>query len=202
MKRSLSGLMLVMLATLLGACGFQLRGVGSHDFALKELDLSARNAYGQTVKDVRSLLESSGVRVHDGAPYEVVLTREAEQQRTASYTSSARSAEYELTTSLDYQVRGEGNLPLLDDSLEVRRTYVHDSNNLIGSDQEAEQLRAEMRRELVQQLLMRLQMLTPARLGELQEQALARAEAEAQATEAARKAAPATPLVPFLPQTR
>ncbi len=196
MKRSLTGLLLVMLTTTLVACGFQLRGVGSNDFALKELDLSARNAYGQTVKDVRRQLEGSGVRVHDGAPYELVLTGEGEQQRTASYTSSARSAEYQLTTSLDYEIRS-GNLSLLDDKLEVQRVYVHDSNNLIGSDQESQQLRTEMRRELVQQLLMRLQQLTPARLGELQEKAQARAEAAAKASSAARQTAPA-PALPLL----
>ncbi|MCY1438035.1 LPS-assembly lipoprotein LptE [compost metagenome] len=193
MKRSLSGLLLVMLATLLGACGFQLRGTGSNDFALTELDLAARNAYGETVKDVRRMLENSGVRVHGGAPYRLVLVNENERQRTASYTSSARSAEYALSSSLDYEIRS-GELRLLGDRLEVQKVYVHDSNNLIGSDQEAQQLRAEIRRELVQQLGMRLQQLSPTRLATLQETAQAKADAEARAAEeAARQPAPAAP---------
>lgn len=195
MKRSLSGLLLVMLTTLLGACGFQLRGAGSHDFALQELDLRARNAYGDTVKEVRRSLEGSGVRVHDGAPYTLVLTGENESQRTASYTSSARSAEYQLTLELDYQIRS-GNLTLLDDSVEVQRIYLHDSNNLIGSDQEARQLRGEMRREQVQRLLLRLQQLDPAQLAELQDQAEARAAAEAKAAREAERSAPLLPLQP------
>lgn len=194
MKRSLTGLLLVTLTTLLAACGFQLRGTGSNDFALQELDLSARNAYGETAKDVRRALESSGVRVHSGAPYTLVLVRERENQRTASYTSAARSAEYELSSKLDYEIRS-GNLALLSDSVEVQKVYAHDSNNLIGSDQEAQQLRAEMRREQVQQLLLRLQLQTPARLAELREQAQARAEAEAKAAEEARQAAPTLPLL-------
>lgn len=184
MKPSLSGLLLVMLTTLLAACGFQLRGTGVDDFALRELDLRARNAYGETVKDVRQALTGSGVRVHAGAPYTLVLTRESEQQRTASYTSSARSAEYQLTSTLDYEIRS-GNLSLLSDRVEVQKVYVYDANNLIASDQEGQQLRRELRREQVQQLLMRLQMLDPVRLEQLREQAQARAEAEARAAEAA-----------------
>ena len=193
MKRSLSGLLLVMLTTLLGACGFQLRGTGADDFALQELGLSARDAYGETVKDVRRMLESSGVRVHAGAPYQLVLVREQQSQRTASYTSSARSAENELNASLDYEVRS-GELQLLADRLEVQKVYVHDANNLVGSDQEAKQLRGEMRRELVQQLALRLQQLSPARLAKLEESARAKAEAEARAAaEAERQSAPAAP---------
>lgn len=192
MKRSLTGLLLVMMATLLGACGFQLRGTGSNDFALKELDLKARNAYGDTVKEVRRSLESSGVHVHGGAPYQLVLVSEAQKQRTASYTSAARSAEFELTASLAYEIRGD-KLLLLDDEVETRKSYVHDANNLAGTDQEADRVRAEMRRELVQQLVLRLQQLTPEQLAKLQETAHAKAEAEARAAATARQAAPATP---------
>ncbi|SDT29803.1 LPS-assembly lipoprotein LptE [Pseudomonas oryzae] len=192
MKSSLTGLLLVLLTTLLAACGFQLRGTGSDAFALRELDLKARNAYGDTVKDVRRALENSGVRVHGGAPYQLVLVGEGQKQRTASYTSAARSAEYEMTANLAYEIRGN-QLTLLRDQVATQKVYVHDSNNLAGTDQEAERVRTEMRRELVQQLLLRLQQLSPAQLAELQETAQAKAEAEAKAAAAARQAAPATP---------
>ncbi|VXB29473.1 LPS-assembly lipoprotein LptE [Pseudomonas sp. 8AS] len=185
MKRNL---MVIGLAVLLSACGFQLRGTGTADFALKEVDLQARNAYGDTVKQVRQTLENSGVKVHTGAPYTLSLANEKESQRTASYTSNARSAEYELTTTLDYEIRGEKNLLLLNDQLEVQTTYVHDENNLIGSDQESGQLRQEMRRELVQQMVLRLQLITPAQLEQLQQEAEAKAQAEAEAAAAARRA--------------
>lgn len=185
MKRNM---LVIGLAVLLSACGFQLRGTGSAEFALKEIDLQARNAYGDTVKQLRELLQNSGVKVHNGAPYRLFLANEQETQRTASVTSSARSAEYELTTKLDYEIRGEKNLLLLQDNLEVQTVYVHDENNLIGSGQESAQLRQEMRRELIQQLSLRLQLLTPAQLEQLQQEAEARAAAEAEAAAAARRA--------------
>ncbi|WP_443191008.1 LPS-assembly lipoprotein LptE [Pseudomonas indica] len=185
MKRNL---ILIGLAALLSACGFQLRGTGDIQFALRELDVSARNAYGETVKQLRQQLESNDVKIYPGAAYKLVLIRETEGKRTASYTGSARTAEYELTDKLDFEIRGAKNMLLLADNAEVQSIYVHDENNLIGSDQEEAQLRNEMRRDLVQQLVMKLQRITPDQLDQLQQSAEARARAEAEALEAARRA--------------
>ncbi|AOE83406.1 LPS assembly lipoprotein LptE [Pseudomonas sp. TCU-HL1] len=185
MKRNL---LVLGLTALLSACGFHLRGTGDADFALTELDVTARNQYGQTVKAMRDALEDNGVNVHAGAPYTLVLAREDETQRTASYTGGNRSAEYELNQTLQYEIRGANDLLLMDDKLTVQKYYVHDSNNLIGSDQEAAQLRQEMRQEMIQQMVMRLQLITPAQLDQLQQTAEAKAKAEAEALEAARQA--------------
>ncbi len=177
-------LLVVGLAFLLSACGFHLRGTGETRFALQELNLQARNSYGDTAQQLEDLLEHNGVRVHQGARYTLDLVREQTRQRTASYTTAARSAEYELTSSLDYQLRGPEKTVLFDDHIEVQRVYVHDSSNLISSDQEAAQLRQEMRRELLQQLVMRVSRITPAELDQRQQTAEAKRRAEAEAIEA------------------
>lgn len=185
MKRNL---LVIGLAGLLSACGFQLRGTGDVQFALKELDVSARNAYGQTVQELRELLENNQVKVYQGAPYKLILVNESENRRTASFSGGARSAEYELTLKLDYEIRGTRNLLLSSNQVEVQNYYLQDDNNLTGSDQEALQLRNELRRELIQQLSLRLQQITPAQLEQLEQTAEARAKAEAEALEAARNA--------------
>ncbi len=186
-------LMVIGLAVLLSACGFQLRGTGDVQFALKELDVSARNAYGETVNQVREVLQDNGVRVYPGAPYRLVLSDEQENQRSASFTSAARTAEYELTKTLTYEIRGSKDLLLMSNKLEVQSYYTQDGNNLIGGDQEAAQLRQEMNRELIQQLVQRLQQVSPDQLDQLQQAAEAKAKAEAEALEAARQQQAAQP---------
>ncbi len=186
-------LLVMGLAVMLSACGFHLRGTGTSELAIKELDLSARNAYGDTVNELRDLLRSSGVNVHSGAPYKLVLTNEAETQRAASYAGSGRSVEYELTTALSYDIQGRNATPLISDKLEVQKIYLYDGNNVTGSGQEAGQIRSEMRRDLVQKMVLRLQLLTPAQLDELQAKADERAKAEAAALEAAQRAQDAQP---------
>ena len=186
-------LLVIGLATLLSACGFQLRGTGDVQFALKELDLSARNAYGETVNEVRDVLQNNGVKVYPGAQYRLVLSNERENRRAASFTSSARTAEYELTKTLEYEIRGSKDLLLISDKIEAQSFYTQDSNNLIGGDQEAAQIRQEMNREMIQQLIQRLQQISPAQLDQLQQTAEAKAQAEADALEAARQQQAAQP---------
>ena len=186
-------LLVMGLAVLLSACGFQLRGTGTTELAIKELDLSARNAYGETVTQLRQVLQSSGVKVYAGAPYKLTLTDEQESQRTLSYAGSGRSAEYELTNVLSYEIQGHDNLSLLSDKLQVQKVFLHDGNNLTGSDQEADEVRKEMRRELVQRMMLRLQQLSPAQLDQLQQTADAKAKAEADALKAAQEVEAQTP---------
>ncbi|MBC3347450.1 MULTISPECIES: LPS assembly lipoprotein LptE [Pseudomonas] len=186
-------LLVMGLAVLLSACGFQLRGTGTTELAITELDLSARDAYGETVKMLRDTLENSGVKIYNGAPYKLVLTSEQQSQRSLSYAGAGRSAEYELNNVLSYEIRGQNNLVLLDDKLQVQKVYLHDGNNITGSDQESSEARDEMRRDLVQRMMLRLQQLSPAQLDQLQQTADARAKAEAEALEAARKAEAETP---------
>ncbi|BBH48235.1 LPS assembly lipoprotein LptE [Pseudomonas sp. KU43P] len=186
-------LLVMGLAVLLSACGFQLRGTGTSELSVKEMDLSARDAYGPTVTQLREVLERSGVNIHTGAPYRLVLTNEKQSQRSASYSSGNQTAEYELTTELDYSIQGLNNLELMSDKLEVRKTYLRDGSNITGSEQEADTARDEMRRDLVNAMVVRLQMLTPSQLDQLQREADERAKAEADALEAARRQQAETP---------
>lgn len=186
-------LLVMGLALLLSACGFQLRGTGDSELTIKELSVSARNAYGDTVKQLTQVLERSGVNVFPGAPYKLILTDEQQSQRASASRGSGGAAEYELKTVLKYEIRGDKNLLLLSGQVEIQKYYLHDTNNLTGGDQEAVQLRKEMGRDLVQQMVMRLQLLTPEQLEQLQQTADARAKAEADALEAARELEESTP---------
>jgi LPS-assembly lipoprotein len=94
---------------------------------------------------------------------------------------------------LKYEIHGSKDVLLLDDNVQSTKTFVHDGNNLIGSDQEAEQIRKEMRNDLVQKMVARLQQLTPERLDELQARADAAARAQADAEAAAQRVRDETP---------
>lgn len=180
-------LLVMGFAVLLSACGFQLRGTGTTELAIKELDVSARNAYGETVTQLRTVLESSGVKVYTGAPYKLVLVNEQESQRALSYASAGRASDNEVSTVLNFEIQGRDHLPLVSDKIQVQKVVSHDGNNLVGSDSEVTQVRKEMRRELVQRMVLRLQLITPAQLDALQQTADAKAKADADALKAAQE---------------
>ncbi|MCM8560872.1 LPS assembly lipoprotein LptE [Pseudomonas shahriarae] len=178
-------LLVMGLAVLLSACGFQLRGTGTTELAIKELDVSARNSYGETVTQLRQTLENSGVKVYNGAAYKLVLIDEKETQRNLSYASAGRSSDIEMSNVLFFQIQGRDQLPLISDKLQVQKVVTHDGNNLVGSDTEVNQVLSEMRRDLVQRMVLRLQMISPAQLDALQQTADAKAKADAEALKAA-----------------
>lgn len=176
MNSRLSAALLLASAALLSACGFHLRGNADYTFATQTLDVKARDAYGETARALRNQLENNGVHLQADAPYRLVLTNESENQRVLSHNGAARSAEYELTSHLDFELRDRANLVLLSDQLQAWKTYVYDDSNLVSSNEEAQRLRGEIRQELLQQLLQRLQQLTPAQLAKRQADAEARTE--------------------------
>ena len=185
LKRSITVLGLAFLMT---ACGFHLRGTGTTQMALNELNFTARDELSPLGKMVKESLVNNKVQVSSSAPFTLYVGPEETTQRTASFTAGTRSAEYTLTTAVSYELRS-GKLPtLLQDRIEVQRTYAHNQNNVTGSGQEESLLREEMRRDLVMQLMMRLQAVTPTQLEALKEQAQRKAQAEADAREAAIRA--------------
>ena len=186
-------LLVMGLAVLLSACGFQLRGTGTNELSLKELDVSARNAYGETVTQLRQSLENSGVHVYSGATYKLNLVDERETQRNISYASAGRASDIELATTVSFEVQGRDNLPLMGDKIQVQKVVSHDGNNLVGSDSEIIQVRKEMRRELVQRMVLRLSMITPEQLETLQQRADDKAKADADALKAAKEYEDNTP---------
>ena len=180
-------LLVMGLAVLLSACGFQLRGTGTTDLTIKELDVSARDAYSQTVTQLRQVLENSGVHVYTGATYKLFLASEKETQRNLSYASAGRASDIELSTQLNFEIQGRDHLPLMADNIQVQKIVSHDGNNLVGSDSEIIQVRKEMRRELVQRMVLRLSMITPEQLETLQQRADDKAKADADALKAAQE---------------
>ena len=186
-------LLVMGLAVLLSACGFQLRGTGTNEMAIKELDVSARDAYSETVTQLRQVLENSGVHVYTGATYKLFLANEKQTQRNLSYASAGRASDIELSTVLTFEIQGRDHLPLMDDNIQIQKVVSHDGNNLVGSDSEMLQVRKEMRRELVQRLVLRLSMLTPEQLDTLQQRADDKAKADADAAKAAKEYEDNTP---------
>lgn len=174
-------LLTLLLALALSACGFQLRGTGSFDFALKELRFNADDRMAPLAKELEERLKAQGVTLSNSAQYSLQLGREEHSRRTVSFTAGTRSAEHMLTSTVAYEIRS-GQLPaLIRGQAEVQRVHTFNQNHVSASSEEARLLREEMRSELVQQLMLRLQAIQPAQLDELRSKAEARAAAEEEA---------------------
>ncbi len=151
--------LIIVLAGLLSACGFQLRGGNVLPADLSNLYVQAP---ADLADDVRVYLSGTDTQVLDrpkGADVILTLSNARYDRRVISVDpSTGKEREFELTYSLDYRASKTAGKTLLNTQrLTIRRDYVFDRDAIIGKSREAGVLRTEMRRDAVRQILLRLQ---------------------------------------------
>lgn len=157
-------LLIAVLALLIAGCGFHLRGAA--------VDASVTSAYVRADRSVAitneltRVLRQSGVEVLDSAEQASVVIDLLEQQqndRTVSYTDRATTAEIQLEQAVRFQIDGPEEKSLVAERwARATRTYLVDTRNLVGSNQQQRLLRAEIGTDLVQQIMRSLSTATRA----------------------------------------
>ena len=160
-------LFIVPILILLTSCGFHLRG--SVQLPPELDDMAVRDAGGTTdlLPELKSRLKNEGINLN--ATAELVLQLRAEQygKRVLSVDSSGRAQEYGLSYSVRFSLKKrdvagkESVVWLNEQTITLTRDLRFDSGAVLGTENEQSQLRKEMRRDAVLQILQRLQKAKP-----------------------------------------
>ena len=148
----------VLLATLLAGCGFQLRGGEVLPPDLGALHVSAPRAL---LREAEVFLQGSETRLMpapDGADVVLTMANERYDRRVLSVDPrTGKEREFELAYTVDVNaVTRDGRTLIAPQSVRLRRDFVFERDALLGASREEEVLREEMRRDAVQQILYRL----------------------------------------------
>lgn len=167
MKRLLLSLTLIFAALNLSACGFALRGNENFATGLTSLHLSLEQPNSEFSRLLRDSLESAGVTINlidsigtaeaESGIAILQLTNEDVISRPVTVNARARAAQYELRMSITLALGQNASYLIEPESLVVQRIYFEDIENISGNREEVEIISAEMRRELVVQLMRRLE---------------------------------------------
>ncbi|MFT6092783.1 MAG: LPS-assembly lipoprotein [Pseudohongiellaceae bacterium] len=151
----------------LSGCGFTLRGNDSFTAQLTNLQLSLEQPNSEFSRLLRSNLDAAGVTINliesiGTAESEsdialLLITDEQVVSRPVTVNARARAAQYELRMSITIALGQSARYLIEPESLVVQRIYFEDIENISGNREEVEIISAEMRRELVNQLMRRLQ---------------------------------------------
>lgn len=160
-------LALIVVIAGLSACGFSLRG-GDALSGYDSLQLALAEPNGEFARLLLRSLDSSGVStdivaVDSASPDSPLLGVGAERvaSRPVTVNPRARAAQYEIRLSVDILLRQGDNELIPLETLSQERTYFEDIENIAGNQEEVQIITAEMRRELANQLLRRLQAARP-----------------------------------------
>lgn len=152
--------LVILVSTLLTACGFQLRGSVELPPVLRSTLLQAKDPWEGVAAALRVELESSGARITtqtDEATAILRLDNERSQRRVLSVGRGGKASEYELFEEVTFSLRdNKGRVLLEPQSLRLTRDLVFDENQLLGKVSEIDELRNQMRRSLARQIITRI----------------------------------------------
>jgi LPS-assembly lipoprotein len=164
MPRRLASYSLILgIACLLAACGFQLRGVGAGGAALpdswKKMYMVTGNPNGEFSQAVRTVFTTNDIQwtARADANYSLILGPEKFTQTNLSLNQEARVSQLELNMQATFSVLDASGKEIMPDTTaSVTRQMENDPRNVMGKGEEIRILKAEMRTELAQQIIRRV----------------------------------------------
>lgn len=155
-------LILSCISVILSSCGFSLRGsdVLSSKFQVIQLDMEQPNS--EFSRLLRRSLEVADVTIEarpltDSDAPVLLVSNERIVSRPITVNPRARAAQYEMRLSINIALGSSDKTLISPQTLIVERIYFEDIANIAGTQEEVEIITAEMRRELVNQLMRRLE---------------------------------------------
>ena len=144
---------------LVTACSWHLRGSVATSKDLGNLYVSAVDSKGALISELRQQLKANGVALTDdaaSADYSLKITDENKDKRTAGVGGDALSSAYEITSKANYEItRKKNSHPIKAVAISVR-SFNYNTASINSATQEESMLDQEMRRDLAQQMLRRL----------------------------------------------
>ena len=156
----LNRLIILLVSMSLGACGFHLRGANDIDLGLSEIYIVVSDNYGDLHRMLNGAFTQAGVTVvasPSDLAYNLSVSGERHTRRAVATTQTISVSEYELRLEVGIELTnlsGEEIFPM--STLGTERIYTFDRASLVGSIAEEKLLLAEMRADLVNQIMRRV----------------------------------------------
>ncbi|PIV36353.1 MAG: hypothetical protein COS34_01560 [Lysobacterales bacterium CG02_land_8_20_14_3_00_62_12] len=149
------------LLVLLAGCGFKPREAVELNPILNPLRIESVDAFSTLPQEIGRALLRSGIRLVDAdeTPASVLRVLADTQATTPlTFSGAARVQEYLVVHRVTFEVLDQHGKPILGSTVvERKRDYRFDESQALGAAAEDELARKELRREMVQALLLRLQ---------------------------------------------
>ena len=153
-------LLLTILAVSLGGCGFQLRDSAGLPPQMAQTELIIDDAYSPLGREVRFLLERSGVQFVVGGAATAVLEIPDNQVVTEVLTiaDNARVREYRITHTVRFRLTDAQGAELIGwQTLRQAREISFDEQKILATSREEEYLKKELAETLARLLVARLE---------------------------------------------
>jgi LPS-assembly lipoprotein len=166
--RKIRQIALLALAMTLVSCGFSLRSNEVISSSYSSLTLNLQQPNSEFAQQLRRALGNSNVALIDfndlASANEIpVLSVSSESINIQPITVNplARAAQYEIRLSVAVSLILDGETLMGPEDLTIQRVYLENTDNISGNLEEADVIQTEMRRDLVNQVLRRMESVEP-----------------------------------------
>lgn len=155
----------ILITCLLVGCGFHLRGMVDMPKWLDNVAIVVQQGHRDLAPLIKEQLQSYKIYVNPdttSAQYWLIIEHDDIQQNITSVSSSTTPRQYQLIYNLRFQLtRTNGKVLFPSSQVAVTRQITINSDRILGSTEEEELLKSEMRRDAVMQVINRLSRITP-----------------------------------------
>jgi len=166
MKRTKFYFLILLSIIFVTSCGYSMRGneLISTNFEVLLVNFSQPNS--ELSRILRRNLVAAAVTIeiensisveNQDNPPQLIIGNEKVNTRPITINPRARAAQYEIRLSVEIELRDEERVRIEPEIIFVERTYFEDIENIAGNREEVQIITAEMRQNLVTQLMRRLE---------------------------------------------
>lgn len=152
--------MILLAATLLGACGFHLRGQGASALPFQSLYVQSANDHTPFVAELKRAVQAAGVQLAgspDSAQLTLNIVSETTGKQILSLSGAGRVLEYQLRYAVSFRAYDAQQQEwLAPDEIVLQRNLSFDDERVLSKEQEELLLYQNMHSDVVQQVLRRL----------------------------------------------
>ncbi len=145
---------------LLTSCGFHLRGTVPLATPLQHLYLQVADPYSSLTRNLRQSLASSGVQLVSSpaeADAVLIILKENPSQQLLSVGSTQQTRQYNLILSVTFQINdARGKILIPPQTVSESRSLTLQSNQILGTSNEQDDLYQQMRQAVVYDIMNRL----------------------------------------------
>jgi LPS-assembly lipoprotein len=160
-KKIFSLALLLLTASLLQGCGFQLRGSVTLPSTIGPVYIQGLGEYDELRRELAQMFTFSDIPVAakpQGAGSTLRIDSRARDRRVLSVDGSGKAAEYELHEGARFAlVAADGTTLVERQTVSAITTYLNSETQVLGKQQEEGTLRKDLQRDLASQIMRRLQ---------------------------------------------
>ena len=156
LKKSQAGVV-VLAVLMMTSCGFHLRGVADIPQWLNKIAIIVEEGHHDLAPLLKERLKAYRVQVCDDpglANYWLIISHDNTEKRIMSVSSSTTPRQYQLVYTVQFRLQSTQSgevIPVT--QIAVTRQLTVNSDRILGSNDEEERLKNEMRRDAVIQIL-------------------------------------------------